>query len=382
LKVTYFQNGDGGCDYYRAISPMETAKAYQALNVNKIFSETLVGFYYQNKPKFEEMMKHDIFLLQRMGNAGMPGILRQCGFKGKLVMDFDDNVFDVSPMSNHYVDHGVKDVCFKFPDGTEHWAWRDGVNKFDIKRNQKTLDGIKQNLAAVDMITTTNEILADVFREYNPNVRVLPNCVDLNIWKPSISFKDRGDKIRMLWAGGQSHWEDLITIRDPLREILSKYKNLTFVVMGWCAPGLKEEFGDRIEFHDWVETNSYPYKMQLLDVDFGVIPLRDTRFNVCKSPIKWIEMASLEIPSVSSLVSPYKEMGGLSEQNNGVYIEENDSTAWVQGIAYMIENMEERKRMGREARLVVEKNFDINTQYHQWVNAYQEALCLSPALQH
>lgn len=385
MKVTYFQNADGGCDYYRAIIPMETAKLHKALDTKKIFSDTMIGFYHTNRPKFDEMMKCDVYLTQRVGSVSFIKTLRSYikdyGSDAKIIMDYDDNVFNVSPLSNHYVDYGTQDVRLKLPDGSEHWAWRDGIN-LDIARNQKTMDEIKRNLESVDMITTTTDILADVFRTYNPNVRVLPNCLDLKVWN-KISLKRENDEIRIYWGGGQSHWEDFFLLREPLREIFNKYKNAKMVIMGWVPPGFSEDFGkERVEFHEWVDTVAYPYKMQTMDVDFGIIPLRDTVFNICKSSIKWVEMASLEIPAVSSFVSPYKEMAVLSDHDNGIYIEDNDPTAWVDGISFMIENLTERKKMGKEARKVVERYFDINTQYQQWVNAYQEAKCLSLAPQH
>lgn len=384
MKVTYFQNTDGGCDYYRAVLPMETAKKKNGLLSKKIFSDSMIGFYATNRKKFDQLMDCDLFLTQRIGSISFVETLRNyvADYKmnSKIVMDFDDNVFKVSPLSNHYKDYGLNDYKIRFPDGTEHYAWKDGENGFDIARNKKMMEEIKHNLSSVDMVTTTTEILADVFREYNPNVRVLPNCIDLSIMN-KIDVVRESDDVRMFWAGGQSHWEDFLLLREPLREVFSKYKKLKLVIMGWLAPGVKEEFGDRIEFIDWVDTVAYPYLLRSLDIDFAVIPLKDSEFNRCKSPIKWIEMGALKIPSVVSLVSPYQEMMGLSNNSNSVYIQDNDPHAWVKGISHLIDNPDARKQMGLSARHVVEQNFDINTQYHQWVNAYEELLCQSLAPQ-
>jgi len=385
VKITYFQNTDGGCDFYRAINPVETIGRHGKAKVKKVFSDTMIGFYMSNRRKFDELMDCDVYVTQRVGSISFVKSLRnyiaETGSKAKVVMDFDDNVFCVSPMSAHYKDYGVEEVKFKFPDGSEHWVWKEG-NNLDIARNRRMLEEIKDNISSVDMVTTTTEVLADVFREFNPNVRVLPNCVDLRFWKKLPIIRENKDEIRMFWAGGQSHWEDFVLIREPLQELMSKYKNLKLVIMGWVPPGLKEEFGDRIEFHDWVETISYPWAMRSMDVDFGIIPLRVTKFNSCKSPIKWIEMSSLEIPSVCSFLSPYQEMAGLSEKDNGVFIEDNDPTAWINGISFLIDNPDKRIEIAKEARKTVELNFDINTQYHQWVNAYEELLCQSLAPLH
>lgn len=383
MRVTYFQNTDGGCDYYRAVSPIETSSNYGAIKSKRIFSDAMIGFYLTQREKFDELMKCDVYFTQRIGSQKFVNSLRnyiqEYKSNAKIIMDFDDNVFNVSPLSAHYKDYGTKDIKIVMPDGSEHWAWKDGEN-IDCKRNQQTIDEIKRNLESVDMVTTTTEILADVFREYNSNVRTLPNCVDLNIWEPLKVVRKRPDEIRMYWGGGQSHSEDLLMIREPLKIILEKYKNLKLVVMGWLPQGFIEYYGkDRIEFHEWVSTVAYPYKVRALDIDFGIIPLRDTEFNRCKSSIKWVELASLEIPAVVSYVSPYREIEGLSSNDNSIYIENNDSQSWVEGITHLIENNGARHDIGVNARKVVEEHFDINTQYHQWVNTLQEVACQSPA---
>lgn len=384
MKVTYFQNTDGGCDFYRAIIPMEAANKNGGFKTKKILSDSMIGFYLTNRKKFDEMMQCDVYLTQRIGSISFIKSLRryidESKSEAKIVMDFDDNVFCVSPLSNHFKDYGVEDVKFQFPDGSEHWAWKDGENGYDIARNKRMMEEIKNNISSVDMVTTTTEILADVFRQYNPNVRVLPNCVDLNVWNKVETVK-KDDFVRLFWAGGQSHWEDFLILREPLRDLFSKYKNLKLVIMGWIAPGVKEEFGDRIEFIDWVDTIAYPYLVRSLDIDIAVIPLKESKFNICKSPIKWIEMSSLKIPSAVSLVSPYQEMTGLSNEDNSVFIHRNDPHAWVKGISHLIDNPDARRQMGLSARKTVEQHFDINTQYHQWVNAYEELKCLSLAPQ-
>ena len=120
--------------------------------------------------------------------------------------------------------------------------------------------------------------------------------------------------------------------------------------------------------------------MASLGIDIALIPIVDNEFNRCKSPIKWIEASSLQIPSVISYCSPYKEVESLSDKDLAVFIEGNSAEAWVEGISTLIDNPDLRKKIGEEARMVVENNFDANTQYSQWVNAYSEALCVLPQL--
>ena len=142
--------------------------------------------------------------------------------------------------------------------------------------------------------------------------------------------------------------------------------------------GFAETFPGRVEFKEWSNFYAYSYKVASLGIDVALIPLVDNEFNRCKSPIKWIEMSALQIPSVVSYCSPYKEVESLSEKDLAVFIDGNSPDAWVVGISMLVDNPDLRQKIGKESRMVVERHFDINTQYHQWVNCYSEALCQSP----
>ena len=101
-----------------------------------------------------------------------------------------------------------------------------------------------------------------------------------------------------------------------------------------------------------------------------IIPLVDNVFNRCKSPIKWIEMGALEVPCVTSYVSPYKE---IATEGNGVFVD-NDKDAWIEGISMLIEDPILRAKIGGEAQRTVAAQFDINTQWTQWRDAYEGLL--------
>lgn len=382
MKVSGFRTGMSGCDFYRCVIPMEAAQYHGALKYKEIWAEKVIADIMLYPDSFKDKMDADIYLVQRLNTLPFLGrikeYIKEHKTNGKIVVDFDDNVFKVSPLSNHYADYGTENYQITFPDGSRHDAWKDGVN-IDLKKNTERLDDIKKILSGADLLTVTTPILADVFREYNENVRVLPNCVNLKEWN-KLPLEKKSDEIRLYWGGGMSHWEDLLLIRGPLKNIFSKYPNAKIVMLGWMPEGFEQTFPGRVEFQEWSNFYAYPYKMASLGIDIALIPLVDNEFNRCKSAIKWIEASSLQIPSVISYCSPYKEVESLSDKDLAVFIEGNSAEAWVEGISTLIDNPDLRKRIGEEAKKVVEQNFDANTQYSQWANAYSEALCVLPQL--
>jgi glycosyltransferase involved in cell wall biosynthesis len=384
MKVTYFQNSKGACDWYRAVLPLEKATMAGFFDLKCLWPQNILFDIEYRKQAFELAMQSDVFFFQRIIGyefmMKMMNVIKSNSSNRKIVMDQDDDVFSVSPLSNHYLDYGTKEFKIK-SNGKTVFEWKDGVN-IDLKANQIKLDNIKRGIELCDMVTVTGEPLVNVYRQYNDNVRILPNCVDVNEWKKRDFVRSNPDEIRIGWSGGHSHWEDLFIIRNVLKEIVKKNKNVKIVVCGYLPLGMSDDYPpDQFEYHGWTEVASHSYRMTLLDLDMAVIPLKETNFNICKSPIKWIEMGALTVPSVSSLVTPYKELIDLSSgKDNGIYIEDNNEEGWISGIQTLIDNKDLRKSIAEEANVVVENNFNVNTQFHQWVNTFSEVLTCQPHL--
>lgn len=363
MKVAYTLPDDGGCTFYRAQLPFGTC----AKN-GQMKTATIAGF---DNPEavVERMNTADIIMAHRVNDPRFEFLVKHYQTKGrKVVMDWDDDIFNVSPLTPAYAHSGLEEVVMEIQ-GKPKKIWEDGVN-FSIKKNQANLDGIKKACEVVDMLTVTTERLGDVYRQFNDNVKVLPNCLDLNVWQ-KLPLMPRLD-VRMGWFGGYSHFEDWCVIADSLAEVMSMHKNLKLVILGQIFPfTLKNIDPKRIDHRHWVHIQALPYLAPALDLDFGIIPLQDKAFNWGKSPIKWIEMAAMKVPAVTSYVSPYAEIMDLVP-NNGIFIEDNDTEAWIAGISKMVEDRVSRNAMALAAYQTVADNFDITNQYHQWTNAYQE----------
>lgn len=361
LKIAYFLRDRGACGYYRVELPLRTMSLQSDMFVERIWQ----GIAMDNLVNI--VGSADILTIPRLCETNlivMASLMQKEG--KKIVIDHDDNMFAVSPFSNHYEDCGTEDITVIMQDGSSLELWKDGKN-IDLKANRARIDNFKKALEMADMVTTTTDILADVYKEYNDNVVVLPNCVDMNLWQRLPLMPHKG--LRMCWFGGSSHYEDWTLLEDVLPVVMQKYPELILVIMGQKFEGtLKKLPKDRIEFHWYVDTAAYPYKAAILDCDFAIIPLRATVFNKCKSNIKWVEQGALSIPSVTSYVSPYME---LAKEDNGIFIEDNSTDAWIEGISKIIEDKQLRLDMGTSAYKTVAENFDINNQWHRWFDAYK-----------
>lgn len=361
LALAYIHPDDGGCTYYRVDLPMETIRMKEAAKVVRLTAA-------DNPDQITKALEPvDAIVFPRPADEKMVYNIERLHELGKkAIVDFDDDMWRVSPLSPHYEEFGTKNASYVWPDGKVMMLWEDGKT-INLEDNENRLRYIEETVAAADLVTVTTDTLADIYRKLNPKIAVLPNCVDCTIWK-KLPFQRRNHSIRLYWSGGSSHFEDMTLLSDVFPIIMKRYPQVTLVIMGHLFKGtVKNLPEDRIEFHQWVPTSAYPYKSASLDIDISLVPLQDTVFNRSKSAIKFIEQSALSTPSVVSLVSPYQE---LIAGDNGVFVD-NTTDAWVEGISTLIEDPLLRSKIGGEARRYVETHYDINTQYHRWITAYQ-----------
>jgi len=362
MKVSSFIRDDGACSYYRIKLPLSVCEKNN--NIKAMYIEK--G---DNSDFIEtKLAGADIVIVPRPSDIHMLKVINVLKEMGKkIIVDHDDNIFRISPLSPHYEDYGIENVEMKMSDGSVLKVWENGRN-INLSKNKRKMGYSEEIMKIADMITVTTSILAETYKIYNKNIKALPNCIDTNIWQKLPLEKH--EEIRLFWAGGASHYQDWCLLSDVLPEIMNKYSNVKLIILGSKFDGtLKMCPKNRVEHYPWVNTMVYPYKIAILDPDIAIIPLEDNEFNRCKSAIKWVEMGSIGVPSVTSYVSPYKE---INENNNGIFIENNDKDAWIEGISYLIENREKRIEIGNNAKEYVYQNFDIHKKYIEWVKVYKD----------
>jgi len=362
IKVCGLLRDDGACGFYRVDQPLTKLAQHSGggfkrellrpgepaeVGAKKIDADIVV----MPRPNSESFYKK-LLLAQELGK--------------KVVIDHDDNVFQVSPLSPHFEEFGTEEVTIEFEDGKTFRITDEMVN---FKANRERIDWIRRCMEKADAVTVTTARLATIYSEFNGSVYVLPNCVDLNIWKPVDIVKD--GTFRIGWQGGFSHYEDFVILRDVLPRILKQYKQVVFVGVGHNWEGvLKKCPREQIEFCPWAPTAAHPYRMALLNLDLQLIPLRETVFNAHKSEIKWAEAGALGCPAVTSYVAPYDT---LYEPGNGAFVE-NRTENWITGISMLIDDSILRAAAGRQARSTVKNRFDADLEWIKWERAYMEIL--------
>jgi len=366
MKLFYFIRDDTACTYYRQHIPFrEWGKHDEDLILASYNRNTIL------KDMENIIVNAEILHVQRGMEKEFAKVAEHRRKDGHLtVVDHDDNLFALSPLSPHYKDFGVEEITVKLPDNTIMKLWEDGKN-IDLKANKQKQEDFKKVLGAVDLLTVTTPYLAEVYKPYCRKIEVLPNCIDGEIWEHR-ELADKPKETRIYWSGGASHYDDWAMINKPLKKVLDNNENIKLVILGQKFSGtLKEMDMSKVEHHPWVHYEAYPYKTIFMQPTFCIIPLEATEFARGKSPIKWIEQAALGIPCVTSFTPPYDL---VYEEGNGIFIKDNDPDLWIQGMQMLIDDPLLRAKLGGEAKRYVLANYDIRLQWHKWKTVFEEIM--------
>lgn len=184
-----------------------------------------------------------------------------------------------------------------------------------------------------DLVIASTPYLADQLRPFARRVEVVPNCLpyDTGMWTRSTDLKSGTP---FVYAAGASHRHDFALLDGNLEGLLTvagyEDNHVEWALMRASRPTLN--YRALIPLQDWrnlwhprsgwrlldkspkgrrptMAELDARVRQRYMDVFDGhccaIAPLRDTKFNRCKSNLKILEAGAKGIPIITSRVSPY-----------------------------------------------------------------------------
>lgn len=355
MKVYYVGGSYDSCWYVRCMLPMNW-------NGWNGYWKSLGTSKQTNYQMFQEAIKADIIVFHRPIDRKMleaAKLLKQYG--KKIVMDNDDT---------YIPDSGVP---------VQMW----GKLNERLKKAVASIHVILQDFASIsDLVTVSTPALKEEYSPYCDNIVVLPNCVDPTDWhKPK---KNDTDKIRIGLVGSVASNKDYLQLK-PLLDILKERKDIQLVLFSlpektkgteWAVEMFKPEFefwGQyNPEWHHFVPTKDYMYKLNNLKLDIMLIPRHDNYFNRAKSNIKFLESSMCEVPVIAQGFetndSPYQQNPEDAKHMLICYNEDD----WIRETLALIEDKQKRIDMGKQAHEYVLNNYNIKDNAYKWRDAYKK----------
>jgi len=156
------------------------------------------------------------------------------------------------------------------------------------------VEGSYLTFSACHAVQTSTEALAEIIRPHNPNVRVFKNQIAV---LPALPERSDDAPVTLFFGAlnREPDWADLIpSLNRVLAERGDRLK--VRVVYDWA-------FYDALETEHKTFEKFCPYDRyieHLRSADAAILPLLPTRFNACKSDLKFIECAAHGVVALAS----------------------------------------------------------------------------------
>lgn len=328
MKIIAYGN-DSGSQYWRLQHPF------------KLLRDRGIEAYVSDEGITEKAINWaDIIVLQ--GTVDKEGIALIHAYqkeKGKKLVIDEDDWISLNKDNPHQIEHDI-------------------TNASEVK---------KITYGIADMITTTQDHLAENLKKFNSNVKVLPNYPLLSFWdKPK--YKNESKEIRIGWAGSMTHVDDLKVVVEPLKRICKEYPQVKLVFVGDTRIGDLFE-GCNMEVTVGTPFEVWPSKLHSLRLDIGIAPLQDTEFNRCKSRIKFYEYT---IAGYAGCYSPTVYKTRNFDGKVGMICETEDQ--WYRAIKNYIDFPSIREDVAGRAYAYVTRRFSLEKHIDEWVKAYSSLL--------
>jgi glycosyltransferase involved in cell wall biosynthesis len=214
---------------------------------------------------------------------------------------------------------------------------------------------------AVDLVTTTNERLAGIFRDGGaPEVQVVDNYV----WDEMLGNRAARAGISVGWVAGGEHALDLerIPVRAALQQLLEQHPRLHVTAIG-------VDLRLRSERYRHIPVVQFPQLLSALSsFDIGIAPLSpDLHINHMRSSIKLKEYAAVGVPWLASPIGPY---AGMGEREGGRLVPDD---RWYEELDALIRNDRARRKLAKRAAKWGKQQF-LSANAAHWERAFAHAI--------
>lgn len=352
MKVYFTNNGLEGCYNVRCLFPLQENGwdgDRVTMGLQRISADQ----------KAKALVDADIIVFhrpERDEQLAMQKVLKKSG--KKIVFDNDDTYKDFNG--------------FRFNDYMTEEKVKNGLGKLD-----KNIDDF---LKEADLVTCTTEFLKTEYEKTNPNVVVLPNCVDPFYFPEP---KRNEDEVVRIGVTGSVGITNDVEVLKPIIDHYQHDPRVRLVLLSLPPEGQNEIYKKlyaeeyaywnkvNIEWHSFVTSDVYYEYLNDLKLDMVIIPRSDSYFNRCKSNLKFLENSMLEIPTIGQSFptkdSPYE----VDLEDTQHLLLATDTKSWIEQIEKLITDKELRREMGKKAHEYVENKYSIENNAQKWVDAYK-----------
>ena len=221
---------------------------------------------------------------------------------------------------------------------------------------------LESTLRQVNCVTVTTKRLGQQLDRFSRPVTVIPNCVSAGELQPVDPKYWKNGMATIVVAASDAVLVDFIL---PAISQLIQRKDIAVKVLVIGPPGdafdrakVKCERVPNFTYHEFKKF------IRTIENPIGIIPLDDSVFSSCKSPVKYFDYSLAGIPVICSDVPPYADV--IKNGVTGLLVAGNTTENWINAIEELVQSVTKRKEMTAQAVAFVEKEYSIADAAKHW----------------
>ena len=375
LNILVVPANDGGCAYYRAWVPYQKLQELYPNIVDVRFDKNPLGLDEEKRmldPDFDHanIKWADVVVGNNISNFGGPYTTRICGMTKELGkffhMDTDDlltELYEGHRLSEVYKEKGLSEMT-----------------KFIYSHS--------------DLVSVTQQKFAERISPFcNKKLAVLKNAIDFKLagWNAPIVNSPKKKMVRVAWAGGIHHEEDVKEFAGVPHFVNGRVgrENVQWNFYGSPPPTAEKDWQVDVwnnyrailmrGFKGGKNWNIFPampaheYGRLYSANDVAIAPLQMNPFNDSKSDIKVAECGRYGLPLIASDVGCYSET--IKNGETGYLLPPNaPQKEWVSLLSKVLKDKKHIKEMGQNLKNVVDEYYDLNKVVHFRLLMYKECM--------
>ncbi len=277
----------------------------------------------------------DIVVFQRESHPGVLDLIDDLHREGKrVVFDIDDLLTEIPEFLSTY----------------EH--------------SRRVRPYLEKALGMADAVTVTTARLRDRFLALQASTFIVPNCP-----RPAGVVAHQRDDVQapvtLLVASSDSVRVDFLI---PALRMIASDKSLKVTIVGIGPPGKAiRDAGVPINCVDNLPYEQFLWFVGGMDNPVGLIPLDDSVFSGCKSPIKYFDYSMCGVVSVCSNVPPYSDF--VQHGVTGLLV--NDTAeSWYGAVKQLAASPASRQRLAAAASAYCANEYPLSRAADAWQEVF------------
>lgn len=228
------------------------------------------------------------------------------------------------------------------------------------RENNRNAQATVKLLRQSSAVTTTTGRLKSALTPYSTNIHVIPNCADFPAISPA-PIRNYAE-IDFVFASTDTGAVDVLL--SSLKTFFARHpkQKIRLHVFGPHAKSFNDPSWVTLAY-EIMPYNSFIDVLKHLKNPIALVPLDDSWFSSCKSPVKFIDYTSALIPVIASNCPPYSDV--ILSGKTGILVD-NNVGSWCDAMDMLLNRPELRKKIAQNAYQYCSEHYQLDHASEQW----------------